>query len=244
MGEAKEEWEKSFNTINDAIVLMDCQGTAERMNTAAKTLLNPHMLDLLSGKCCLKEEAQSQASGDKQNRPAASAGEAEAGEIFDPATDRYFEVRSLPRFDPMGRSIGFVHVVRDITLRKKTEEEKEKLQSQLLRAQKMEAIGTLAGGIAHDFNNILAGIQGYISIMILDLKSDHPFYTKFRKIEELVNSGAGLTRQLLGFARGGKYEVKPTNLNDVLEKSYEKFSHTHKETWSVRIFRKNCGRWL
>ena len=230
LGEAKEEWEKSFNTISDAIVLTDCQGTAARMNTAAKTLLNPYMLGLLSGRCCLQEEAQSQASGDKQNGAAVAAGDAEAEEILDPATDRNFEVKSLPRFDPAGRSIGFVHVVRDITSRKKAEEEKEKLQSQLLRAQKMEAVGTLAGGIAHDFNNILAGIQGYISIMLLDLKLDHPFYTKFRKVEELVDSGASLTRQLLGFARGGKYEVRPTNLNDVLEKSSETFSHTHKET--------------
>ena len=66
--------------------------------------------------------------------------------------------------------------------------------------------------------------------MLLDLKLDHPFYTKFRKVEELVDSGASLTRQLLGFARGGKYDVRPTNLNDVLEKSSETFSHTHKET--------------
>ncbi len=230
LGEAKEEWEKSFNTIDDAIVLMDCQGAAVRMNTAAKTLLNPFMLGILSGKHCLRDGPRIKDPEKKQSGPADAAGEAGVEEILDPATDRHFEVKSLPHIDPTGRSIGFVHVVRDITLRKKTEEEREKLQSQLLRAQKMEAIGTLAGGIAHDFNNILAGIQGYISIMLLDLNSDHPFYTKFRKIEELVNSGAGLTRQLLGFARGGKYEVKPTNLNDVLEKSSEIFSHTHKET--------------
>ena len=90
LGEAKEEWEKSFNTINDAIVLMDCQGTAVRMNTAAKTLLNPYMLGLLSGKCCLQEEARSQASGDKQNGPAVAAGDAGVEEILDPATDRTF----------------------------------------------------------------------------------------------------------------------------------------------------------
>jgi PAS domain S-box-containing protein len=238
LGEAKEEWEKSFNTINDAIVLMDGQGRAVRMNMAAGVLLRPYMLDLLSKRCFLTAKAPEQASGEKQNRSAgATVGRMEE-EILDPTTGCHFEARSLPRLDPAGRGIGFVHVVRDITSRKTMEEEREKLQTQLLQAQKMEAIGTLAGGIAHDFNNILAGIQGYISILLLDLKSDHPFYSKFRKIEEQITSGAGLTRQLLGFARGGKYEVKPTNLNDVLEKSCEIFSHTHKEVSVSKDFQK------
>ena len=237
LGEAKEEWERSFNTINDAIVLMDCHGMAVRMNVAAKTLLEPHMMDILSGKCFLQQGVRAQASGEKENGPAAVV-ETGAEEISDPTSGRHFEIKSLPRFDPIGRWIGFVHVGRDITSRKKMEAEKEKLQTQLLQAQKMEAIGTLAGGIAHDFNNILAGIQGYISIMLLDLKSDHPFYSKFRKVEHQINSGASLTRQLLGFARSGKYEVKPTNLNDVLEKISEIFSHTHKEISVSKDFQK------
>ena len=80
--------------------------------------------------------------------------------------------------------------IRDITLQKKLEE-------QLVQAQKMEAIGTLAGGIAHDFNNILTAIQGYISLMQLDLKSDHPHYVRLLKIEEQISSAANMTRQCL-----------------------------------------------
>jgi len=244
--EAKEEWEKSFNTINDAIVLTDCEGMAVRMNRTAKTSLGPHILHLLSGKRLPQEEVQVPSSGEGQKGAAVVEGNTGAEEVseivVDPASDRHFEVKSLPRFDPVGKWIGFVHVVRDITTRKKMEKEKEKLQAQLLQAQKMEAVGTLAGGIAHDFNNILAGIQGYISIMLLDLKSDHPFYSKFRKIEDQINNGAGLTRQLLGFARGGKYEVKPTNLNDILERSSEILGHTHKEISITKDFQKDL--WL
>jgi PAS domain S-box-containing protein len=112
--------------------------------------------------------------------------------------------------------------LRDITVQKKLEE-------QLLHAQKMEAIGTLAGGVAHDFNNLLMGILGYVSLMLMKTDKTHPFYEKLKTIEQLVESGAELTRQLLGFARGGKYEAKPINVNDLIIKTADIFGRTKKE---------------
>lgn len=113
--------------------------------------------------------------------------------------------------------------------RRRLEKERKLMQDQLLQSQKMEAIGTLAGGIAHDFNNILMSIQGYISLIQMEQQPDHPDHVKLQKIEEQISSGANLTRQLLGFARGGKYEVKTTNLSDLVKKSVEIFGRTHKE---------------
>jgi PAS domain S-box-containing protein len=111
---------------------------------------------------------------------------------------------------------------RDVTDRKL-------LESQLLHAQKMESIGTMAGGIAHDFNNLLMGIQGNTSLMIADIFSSNPHYEMLKRIEEYVKNGAALTRQLLGFARGGKYEVKTVDLNKIIKGSAELFSRTGKE---------------
>ena len=112
--------------------------------------------------------------------------------------------------------------LRDITIQKK-------LEKQLLHAQKMEAVGTLAGGVAHDFNNLLMGILGYTSLMLMKTDKDHPFYEKLKTIERQVESGAELTRQLLGFARGGKYEAKPINVNDLIIKTADIFGRTKKE---------------
>jgi two-component system, cell cycle sensor histidine kinase and response regulator CckA len=103
------------------------------------------------------------------------------------------------------------------------------MEVQLLQARKMEAIGTLAGGIAHDFNNLLMGIQGNTSLMLLDIATEHPHYQNLKSIEKMVQHGSGLTRQLLGVARGGKYEVKTTDLNPLIEAGADLFSRTRKE---------------
>ena len=107
--------------------------------------------------------------------------------------------------------------------------DKKRLEAQLQQSRKMESIGTLAGGIAHDFNNLLMGIQGYTSLMLNDLHPGDDHYIKLKNIEKQVKSGAELSAQLLGFARGGKYDVKPTDINKLLKKSVEIFGRTKKE---------------
>ncbi len=149
-------------------------------------------------------------------------------------------------FDGLGKNLldnpavaGFIMNIRDITDRKLAEEEKRRLEERLQRAHKMEAIGTLAGGIAHDFNNLLMGIQGYASLALLNINQNDPNYEKLKRIEKQVQSGADLTRQLLGFARGGRYEVKPVDINDVIQKSSSMFGRTKKEITIHMKYEKN-----
>jgi two-component system cell cycle sensor histidine kinase/response regulator CckA len=128
-----------------------------------------------------------------------------------------------------GAPIGFRGVLRDVSERKEAEAENRKLEIQVRQAQKMESIGTLAGGIAHDFNNILMGIQGNASLMALKTDPGHPSYEKIKNIETYVESGTELTRQLLGFARRGKYHAIATDVNEVIDKSATMFGRTKKE---------------
>ena len=116
-----------------------------------------------------------------------------------------------------------LNFLRDITKQKK-------LEAQLQQARRMEALGTLAGGIAHDFNNLLMGIQGRTSLMLIDTDLPQLHYEELKGIEDIVKSAAGLTKQLLGFARTGKYEVKPTDMNELIHKSSQMFGRTKKET--------------
>ncbi|MGE5256847.1 MAG: PAS domain S-box protein [Hyphomicrobiales bacterium] len=149
--------------------------------------------------------------------------------------------------DNAGRPTGFRGVVRDVTERRRVEEEKKKLEAQLQAAQKMEAIGTLAGGIAHDFNNILMGIQGNATLLEMRLDPAHPGREKTKNIEKYVESGTELSKQLLGFARRGKYNVKASDINDIIEKTASMFARTRKEirvhnqlakdAWTVEVDR-------
>jgi signal transduction histidine kinase/DNA-binding response OmpR family regulator len=117
---------------------------------------------------------------------------------------------------------GCIWTLRDLS-------ETKSLEDQLRQSQKMEAIGTLAGGIAHNFNNLLMGIQGRSSLMLMDTTADHPFLEHLHGIEALVQEAAGLTKQLLGYARGGKYDPVPTELNTLVAKNLRMFASTRKE---------------
>jgi len=110
-------------------------------------------------------------------------------------------------------AFGIIGVTRDITERKESEEERKKLHDQLLQAQKMEAVGTLAGGIAHDFNNSLQGILGYAQILIFDKNKEDPDLKLLKQIEKAAKWSSELTKQLLTFSRKMESQLRPLDLN-------------------------------
>jgi PAS domain S-box-containing protein len=114
-----------------------------------------------------------------------------------------------PVKDREGTITHYIGIKEDITERKKLEE-------QLLHAQKMEAVGTLAGGIAHDFNNILTAIMGYSSILTIKMTPEHPLLPNVMGIHEAAERAAGLTRSLLACSRKQQIDTKIVDLNKVV----------------------------
>lgn len=131
--------------------------------------------------------------------------------------------------DKDGKIVEILCVGNDITKRKW-------LEKQLRYAQKMESVGTLAGGVAHDFNNLLMAILGNTSLILLDTDPESPDYNKLKNIEKYVKSGSKLTAQLLGYARKGRYEVRPISLNRLVEETSDAFGRTRKEITIHREF--------
>lgn len=108
--------------------------------------------------------------------------------------------------------------MKDVTELKRAEEEKQRLQEQLLHSQKMEALGRLAGGLAHDFNNLLTVIKGYTQIALLEVDEDSPFRSRLQEIADAADKAASLTRQLLAFSRKQLMEMRIFDLRDEVKK--------------------------
>ncbi|WP_321495495.1 PAS domain-containing protein [uncultured Desulfobacter sp.] len=119
--------------------------------------------------------------------------------------------------DESGAPLKVVGVIQDITEQIESLKQKEKLEKELIQAQKMESIGTLAGGIAHDFNNMLSIILGNSEIMMEDIEPGHPCSSNLKEIRNAAQRSADLTRQLLAFARKQTISPKILNPNHVIE---------------------------
>jgi len=118
-----------------------------------------------------------------------------------------------------GIFLGGISLYEDIT-------EKKKLEAQLLQAQKMEAVGTLAGGIAHDFNNILQAIFGYSQILLMGKEPSNPDYEKLEAIEKSAQRASDLTKRLLIFSRKVESKLRPLDLNNEIEQVSQMLERT------------------
>jgi PAS domain S-box-containing protein len=122
----------------------------------------------------------------------------------------------------------------DISMLKETEREKERLQSQLRQASKMEAIGTLAGGIAHDFNNILSAISGYTELALLDSKEDSHSKSYMKSVLQASTRAKNLVEQILTFSRQNDHQPIAMDLAPVVKESLKLLRATVPTTIEIK----------
>jgi PAS domain S-box-containing protein len=143
-------------------------------------------------------------------------GELEFRTIFPDGSIHYFCGRGDLIRDAGGKPTRISGTVQDITEQKREQAEKEKLQSQLNHAHKLESIGRLAGGVAHDFNNMLGVILVNVDLVLRQLDADHPLRAELEEISKAANRSADLTRQLMAFARKQTIAPKVLDLNETV----------------------------
>jgi PAS domain S-box-containing protein len=129
--------------------------------------------------------------------------------------DRYIIFEAAPIFNSEGVLIAAIETLQDVT-------ESKKLEEQLLRSQKMEAIGQLAGGVAHDFNNILSAIMGYGHLMRMKMQADDYLRGYVEQILQAGERAAALTQSLLSFSRKRIINPTPSDLSEII-RNFEKF---------------------
>ena len=208
----------------EAIIITNLDGNIEFVNSAFERITGFSRAEVLNCHISLLQSGQHDPDFYKDMWDVLKRGEIWHGRFVNKKKNNalYEAVATIsPVKNQMGEITSFVSVQRDVT-------NEAQLEQQLRQAEKMEAVGTLAGGVAHDFNNLLMGIQGNISLSLSELDPNSPVFENLKKIEKYVHDGVELTSQLLGFARGGKYEVLMIDINRLLKEQNLLFSRAYK----------------
>jgi PAS domain S-box-containing protein len=125
---------------------------------------------------------------------------------------RFFEVYA---YSPQHGQVAVL--ANDITEKKRQEDEKTRLEQQMMHAQKLESLGVLAGGIAHDFNNILTSVIGNADLALMQIHPESSLVGYLRTIEQGAARAADLARQMLAYSGRGKFVVEPLDINCLIE---------------------------
>lgn len=213
--ERLKESERRFRTIvesaQDAIFLKDAQ--------LRYTLVNPMMerIYAIQAEDFIGRSDEELFGAKVAARTSETESRVLQGEIVEQEDIRWvaqalktFHSIKVPLADSSGKITGLCGFARDLTITKQ-------LEAQLLQAQKMEAIGTLAGGISHDFNNLLQAIMGYAQILLMERDSNDPDAVKLREIEKAAQRATDLTKQLLAFGRKVEIKSRPVDVNQVIK---------------------------
>jgi PAS domain S-box-containing protein len=197
----------------ESVIISDKRGTIQYVNPAFERLSGFTKDDIVGRNFRVLKSDTHDEDFYREMYRTISRGKGWAGQIDNRMKDgslRQFETTISPIRDDSGAIVNFVSVNRDVT-------QEVALEAQLLQAQKMEAVGTLAGGIAHDFNNLLQVIQGYTEVLLHGVNEDPSHHEALQKIHRSAKRGAELTGQLLTFSRKVQSERRPLDLNQEVE---------------------------
>jgi two-component system cell cycle sensor histidine kinase/response regulator CckA len=191
---AKKEWEQTFDTVPDPVLVLDEQFRVKRANRATTRVLGLEFSELIGRPCYQVIHGRAEPHPECPFQRMLLTGKEERADIKEPRLGKVFDATATPLHNSGVAVLGCVEVLRDITERKRMEE-------QLRQSQKMEAIGHLAGGVAHDFNNLLTAITGYSDLLLIRLREGDRLRKHVLEIKKAGERAASLTRQLLIFSR-------------------------------------------
>lgn len=209
---AKEEWERTFQSIGDIATIQDVDLRIIRVNRQTCETLAMQPEELL-GKFC--HEVFRGESHPCEGCPvilAVKDREIHTAEIEHKRLEKIFQVTASPVLGEDGQLANVVYLAKDIT-------EQKNLENRLRQAQKMEAIGTLAGGIAHDFNNILAPILGYADMALDNIPAGSQTAYEIKAVLEAANRAKELVKQILSFSRHAEQELQPLKIQLVIKEA-------------------------
>ncbi len=225
--EKRYEW--LFQSAGDPFFLTEISGRIIDANKAAMEITGLHAGEMLNG-CLFKDLTGID--------PQSGIGKNIATPVEMPRTKRMVELTFTPFKTADDAEEQIIVFGRDVTERVKLEQENEQWKIRTFHNQRLESIGRLAGGIAHDFNNYLHAIQGHLDIVQYMHPVDDPVVTgHLRKIDAITEKAALLTKQMLGFARKGKYTPTIFDPADLIQSTVDMIAPDFPERESAFRFK-------
>lgn len=224
---SKEEWEGSFNAIEDMVTIQDKDMRILRANRAAADYLGVGVENIVGRHCYEIFQGKTEACENCPELLTLRDRQHHTGTVRHDHTGRVFLVSTSAIQDDKGEVKNIVHVAKDITVQKELEEE-------LYQARKMEAIGTLAGGIAHDFNNILTSVLGYAELLRNDIIQGRAATDKVDKVIKGALRARDLISQILTFSRRTVQKPLPLKPHLIIGESLKLLRATLPVTIEIR----------
>lgn len=198
---ARDEWERSFNAIQDLVTIQNKDRRIIRVNDATCQFFNKRQDEIIGSHCYELFRGISDPCTTCPLTETLDDTEPHATIIEHKNLGKIFHVSSSPILDDKGQIEQLIHVAKDITMQKKMEDD-------LLQAHKMEAIGTLAGGVAHDFNNILSAVIGYAQLAKINMEDPQEAISDIDEILKAGYRAQNLVKQILTFSRKGEQKLE------------------------------------
>ncbi len=217
------EFEAIFHALPEGVLFADQEGRI--------VMVNPAFLEIFGYEFTeLDGQPMTMLSAGEEGRQALSGGDAsEAGGRPRPPREMLYRRRGGETFwgetiiapvqDDQGKALGFLCISRDISGRKRAEEERLRLQEQVRQTQKMEAMGALAGGIAHDFNNILSAVLGYAELASYKVPAASEIASDLENVIRAGKRAKELVRQILAFSRQAEQEPQPVEIGLIVKEA-------------------------
>jgi len=189
------EWEETFNSISDMVIILDRDYRIIRANRAAAEFMKTEQEALVHQRCYTLHHGTGESPPSCPCLKTFESKRPSTEEFYEPRFGKYLEVSTSPILDDAGEVAAVVHITKDIAWRKK-------METEIMRTQKLESLSILAGGIAHDFNNMLTVIMSTTTLAKIYAEDNPNAVVKLQEAEKEIMHARELTNQLLSFARG------------------------------------------